>query len=111
MSATLPGEGSSKGARPRVVQTRSASRGVRLGGSASGRFAMTTAGLRRHLAATAAATVFALARSARADDEAGEKKNEVKEQMLKIVELMRENERALLDASRGEDAAPKRVDV
>lgn len=36
---------------------------------------------------------------------------EVKAQMEKIIELMRENERALLEISTGGKAAPKQVDV
>src|SRR5262245_43036046 len=62
-------------------------------------------------AATAAAALFA-ARPARADDAPPESGgNPVEAQMRKVAQLMRENEEALLEASRGARAVPKAVDV
>lgn len=60
-------------------------------------------------AATIAA--FAAPPSARADDPGEVDPNPVKAQMHKIVRMMRENEEALLEASRGGGGKAKAVDV
>jgi hypothetical protein len=66
------------------------------------------------ISAVGVAAIFAFAApsTARADDAGGkEEPSPVKAQMRKIVRLMRENEEALLEASRGEGGKAKPVDV
>jgi hypothetical protein len=69
----------------------------------------------RRLAAAALALVLVAPAPARAEEEGGEEaqglEQRLREQMEKIVRLMRENEAALLEASRGGGKAPAPVDV